>query len=146
MYHKNTFQILEESFNEKAEIGRFIEKKLFGKVLGKINVSEAIYILNINNYLKDNDEEFLEGFINLKYKKINRIEDIDDNIQEISNKLNLDFTKLNFSKINDYEFTIKVNSNCFNIGFNNDKCETLEEHNRLFDSLNKLYKDIFKKD
>ena len=132
--------------NEKAEIGRFIEKKLFGKVLGKINVSEAIYILNINNYLKDNDEEFLEGFINLKYKKINRIEDIDDNIQEISNKLNLDFTKLNFSKINDYEFTIKVNSNCFNIGFNNDKCETLEEHNRLFDSLNKLYKDIFKKD
>jgi hypothetical protein len=131
--------------NEKAEIGKFIEKKLFGKVIEKIDVTEAIYILNISNYFKNNDEEFSKGFIDLKQKKINGINDIDINVQEFFKMSNIDIKKLNFSKI-DNKFIIKGNSNCLNIGINNDKCATLEEYNRLFESLSKIYKDIFQKD
>ena len=87
----------------------------------------------------------MKGFIDLKQKKINGINDIDINVQEFFKMINIDIKKLNFSKI-DNKFIIKGNSNCLNIGINNDKCATLEEYNRLFESLSKIYKDIFQKD
>ena len=62
--------------NEEPEIGRFVETQLFGRVIEKLTIIEALYILNIKNYLKESSQDFLLEFKKLKYvKKIDKIED-----------------------------------------------------------------------
>ena len=61
---------------EEPEIGRFVEIQLFGRVIEKLTIIEALYILNIKNYLKESSQDFSLEFKKLKYvKKIDKIED-----------------------------------------------------------------------
>ena len=109
--------------NEEPEIGRFIEKKIFGRVIEKINLIEAMYILNINNYYKKNPEEFLIGFINLKKKK--SIDTLEDNVKDFLNSVDIFLNKkINLNGKN--ELIIKGSGKCLNIGINNDKCHMRE--------------------
>ena len=123
--------------DEIPEIGRFIEKKLFGRVIEKMNVLEAIYIINIDNYSKSDEEEFLKGFIDLKNKKTINIEDSAKKFLKRVNIINFNFE---LSEVNN-EFTVKGNSNCLNIGINNDKCANLKEIERVQKSIMEQYKD-----
>ena len=52
-----------------SDIGCFIEINLFGKIIENINLLEAIYILDINNYFKDT-EKFLINFRDFEKKKM----------------------------------------------------------------------------
>ena len=127
--------------NENTDIGRIIEIKLFGRVIEKMNVIEAIYILNINNYLKNNVEDFLKGFMNLKNEK--KIF-IDDNVKQFLNEINIYNVNFDLTDIKNI-FFVKGNSNRFNIGVNNDKCCTLKEIERVHKSLLEQYKDVKRK-
>ena len=51
------------------EGGYYLEMALFGKVIKNLSLSEALYILNENNYSKSL-EEFREGFIKLSYQDL----------------------------------------------------------------------------
>jgi len=123
--------------NEKGDIGRIIEIKLFGRVIEKMNVIEAIYILNVDNYMKNNVEDFLEGFLNLKNEK--KII-IDDKVKQFLNEVNI--YNVN-TELTDFKniFIVKGNSNSLNIGVNNDKCSTLKEIERVHKVLLEQYKD-----
>ena len=127
--------------NEKADIGRILERKLFGRVIEKMNVIEAIYILNINNYMKNNAEDFLEGFMNLKNEK-KKI--IDDKVKQFLNEVNIYNVNTELTDIKNI-FIVKGNSNSLNIGVNKDKCSTLKEIERVHKVLLEQYKDDKKK-
>ena len=118
--------------NEEPEIGRFIEKKLFGRVIEKINLIETLYILNIDNY-NTNPKEFLNGFINLT--KVKSIDKLDDNVKDFLKSVDIILNKeLNLNGKN--ELTIKGSGRCLNIGINNDKClmrETLLNLHKFMD-------------
>ena len=128
--------------NEEPEIGKFIEKKLFGRVIEKINILETLYILNINNYFKDNCEKFLFDFEEIKNQK--SIDVIDDNVKNFLEKLGFDLNKnIKFNLKND--FILKGSSNCLNIGMNNDKGESREAILELYKYMNEKYKNFIKK-
>ena len=104
--------------NEEPEIGRFIEKKLFGRVIEEMNLIEAIYILNINNFYRKNPEQFLNGFINLKKKKT--IDKLEDSVKDFLNSVDIILNqKINLNGKN--KLTLKGSGNYLNIGINNDK-------------------------
>ena len=75
---------------DDREGGREMEKLLFGKILYKINIKEALYILNEKNYEK-NIYEFREDFKNL-YKSNEKKEDY---------LINGEFSELNLSDNNE---------------------------------------------
>ena len=128
--------------NEEPEIGKFIEKKLFGRVIEKINILETLYILNINNYFKDNCEKFLFDFKEIKNQKSIGI--IDDNVKNFLEKLGINLNKnIKFNLKSD--FILKGSSNCFNIGMNNDKGESREAILELYKFMNEQYKNFIKK-
>ena len=52
------------------ESGRYIELLLFNRIIHRINVAEALYILNENNYNKSINE-FNKGFSELKDEDLN---------------------------------------------------------------------------
>ena len=62
------------------ESGRFIELLMFNQVLHRINISQALYILNENNYNKTINE-FNEGF--------NLLKDDDLKIEGVFHEFNL---------------------------------------------------------
>ena len=113
--YKNSFDFDDEI---ESDIGYFIEKNLFGKIIEKITIKE-VYILNIKNYLK-NKKEFLKGFINLsKHENIN-LNQIDEQVIIILTSLNIDIT--NIKRIEkDSEIIIKGVKSSVSIGKNNDK-------------------------
>ena len=128
--------------NEEPEIGKFIEKKLFGRVIEKINILETLYILNINNYFKDNCEKFLFDFKEIKNQK--SIDIIDDNVKNFLEKLGFDLNK-NIKLDLKIDLILKGSSNCFNIGMNNDKGESREAILELYKFMNERYKNFIKK-
>ena len=61
------------------EIGEKLEIKLFGRVIQKLTINEAIFILNIQNYNKKLDE-FKKAFTDCNNKNINEL--IDDSLEQ----------------------------------------------------------------
>lgn len=125
---------------EKPEIGRFIEKKLFGRVIEKMNILEALYILHIDNYLNKSDEEFLNGFIKIKSKNNNEKTEI--KAQEFLASVDINIKNTKSININS-ELILKGESDCLNIGVNNDKCETRKVITELFNKMSKKYGEKF---
>ena len=119
--------------NEEPEIGRFIEEKLFGRVIEEMNLIEALYILNINNFYRKNPEHFLNEFINLKKKKT--IDKLEDSVKNFLNSVDIILNrKINLNGKN--KLILKGSRNCLNIGINNDKClmrETILKLNKFMD-------------
>ena len=68
------------------ESGERLEIKLFGRVINKLTINEALYIMNINNYSK-NIEEFKNNFANCNQKKI--VELIDDSLDQFLTSLDI---------------------------------------------------------
>ncbi len=96
-----------------TDIGFFIEKKLFGKIMEKINLSEALYILNIEHFFEEN---FLEGFINSKKYEI------DDNVKEFLKNVGIDNNIIEIGKLDkNSEFKIRGFGDGLYIGRNQDK-------------------------
>ena len=134
----------EESFyfekNKKPEIGRFIEKKLFGRIVEKMNVLEALYILDIDNYLKKNNEDFTNGFIEIQNKEI--YEKVETKAEEFLKNVGINLASVKNININS-EMILKGESDCLNIGVNNDKCETRKVIEELFNKMRKKYDKKF---
>ena len=119
---KKEYKFFEFDDNIKTDIGYFMEINLFGKIMEKINVLEAIYIFNIDNYLQDK-EDFLKGFINLE-KNNNQFLDmiqINENVKIFLKNVEIEgldkLTKLERHS----ELKIKGIENGLVIGKNNDK-------------------------
>ncbi len=128
--------------NIKNDIGYFMEINLFGKILEKINVLEAIYIFNIDNYLQDK-EDFLKGFINLE-KNNNQILDVNQINENVKIFLkNIEIEGLDkLTKLERYsELKIKGIENCLIIGKNNDKLYFPERIKEANEYLLKRYKN-----
>ena len=119
--------------NEEPKIGRFIEEKLFGRVIEEMNLIEALYILNINNFYRKNPEHFLNEFINLKKKKT--IDKLEDSVKNFLNSVDIILNqKINLNGKN--KLILKGSRNCLNIGIKNDKClmrETILKLNKFMD-------------
>ena len=65
-----------------------MEIKLFGRVINKLTINEALYILNINNY-SQNIEEFQNNFVACNNKSIGEL---------IDNSLEMFLTSLSIKK------------------------------------------------
>ena len=95
------------SFNSKdnsgniTEGGNDLEEKLFGEKINLINLEEALYILNINNY-NCNYDNFRSKFQNIKKVSNEIIEinynDLPDNLISLLNQLNIECIELNKAK------------------------------------------------
>ena len=103
-----------------TDIGFFIEKNLFGKIVNNINILEAFYLLDIKNYYKEINK-FLEEFSNLKKNKKNYdINQINDDVKTILNAVGIKNIYLNNIDLNS-NLIIKGNGSNFIIGNNNDR-------------------------
>ena len=136
----------EESFyyeeNEEPEIGRFIEKKLFGRVAEKLKISEALYILNIDNYLKKTNVQFLNDFVSLK--EIKQIKIIEKSAQDFLKSVDINFNDK--TTINEKcELIIKSSHKNLYIGVNNDKGQCKREMDKVYSEMNELYKLFYEK-
>ena len=122
---------------EEAEIGRFIEKNLFGKVIDKLKINEALFILNIDNYFTESIDDFLNKFNDLKEIKI---------ITNISNKTKefLESVDINISKplkLNGKsQLAIKNSHDHLYIGVNNDKGESQKAINEAYSNILEQFK------
>ena len=76
--------------SDDCEGGKYIEYALFGKTLEMINLNEALYILNENNY-KKSFLEFQYGFNNIEEKNL-KVEGVFKNLCK-SIKLNQNYIK-----------------------------------------------------
>ena len=106
--------------NTDPDIGFFIEKNLFGRVVNEINILEALYLLDINNYYKEINQfskEFLDLRKNNQKFDINKIS---NNVEIFLNNFEIDIKNLKNIKTNNY-LLIKGNGNNFVIGKNNDR-------------------------
>ena len=101
------------SFNSKdnsgniTEGGNDLEEKLFGEKINLINLEEALYILNINNY-NCNYDNFRSKFQNIKKVSNEIIEinynDLPDNLISLLNQLNIECIELNKAKKDNKNF------------------------------------------
>ena len=103
-----------------------------------MNLLEAFYILDIDNYLSKNIEEFKKGFMNIKTVEI---KDINTNVKKFLKAVDIEVKKIKILEVKN-EFTIKGKPNLLNIGKNNDKRANLKEIERVYNSLEKQYKDF----
>jgi hypothetical protein len=114
------------------EIGDYLETLLFGNTLFRINLFQAIFILNENNYNKFN---FKEEFNKLeKCKHIIEMENFKENFESAKiflKKLNIDIKKSEIKKPSNL-FTFKSEKNFFVIGYNNDKGGRSKNINTIF--------------
>ena len=134
-------QEYEDSFdfevNEEAEIGRFIEKKLFGKVIEKLKINEALFILNIDNYFTESIDDFLNNFNNLK--KIKSITNISNKTKEFLESVDINISKE--LKLNEKsELTIKSSHDHLYIGVNNDKGESQKAIKEAYSNILEKFK------
>ena len=139
IYKRLHIEAYEKSFifdeNEEPEIGKFIERKLFGREIGKINIIEAIYILNINNYFK-NVDDFLNEFVHLDSKK--SIDKIDVSVNDFFDKVGIILSNvITLNQTN--ELKLKGNKDDLNIGLNNDKSHTSETIVYLSNYMNEYF-------
>ena len=113
------------------DIGEYLETLLFGKVVHYINLFQALYILDENNYAKNYvtfKKEFMECENSQNVKTI----------KESFNKMNTFLKRLNIkANVSNIEnpnafFNIKGRSNVFRLGFNNDKKGRPIDPNELF--------------
>ena len=130
----------EESFfyevNDEPQIGTYIEMKLFGRVVEKIKIVEALYILNIDNYLKKNVDNFLNDFISLK--KIKQIKNIDKNTQDFLKSVDININdKITLNEKS--ELAIKSSNKDLYIGANNDKGQSKREMDKVYSKMKELY-------
>jgi len=122
----------------KTDIGFFIEKNLFGKIMGEINLLEAFYLIDIDNYYKDIDI-FLKNFTELKKNKDKfDINTINDNIKTFLNNVDImNLMELKNININS-KLLIKGIGNNFLIGKNNDRFhfpQFIEEANKYLSKI-----------
>ena len=68
------------------ESGEKLEIKMFGRVINKLTVHEALYILNLSNYSK-NIEDFRKNFNDCNKKDINEL--FDDSLEQFLLSLNI---------------------------------------------------------
>ena len=82
-----------DSKDEKKinEAGFYLEEKLFGEKIDKINLKESIYILDTKNYDYD-FEQFKENFKSVRNNKTDRIEmnNLSDYLKEFLKKFNIE--------------------------------------------------------
>ena len=126
--------------NEEPEIGRFVETQLFGRVIEKLTIIEALYILNIKNYLKESSQDFLLEFKKLKYVK--KIDKIEDNVINFLKKVEINPENIKLDPKS--ELILKGSSNSLFIGANNDKIDSREEILELYQHMNIKYKGLIK--
>lgn len=126
--------------NEEPEIGRFVETQLFGRVIEKLNIIEALYILNIKNYFKESSQDFLLEFEKLKFVK--KIDKIEDHAKKFLQKVEIN--KENIKLDPKSELILKGSPNCLFIGANNDKIDSREEILELYHYMDIKYKGLIK--
>ena len=111
--YEKSFDIDDET---KTDLGFFIEKNLFGKIINEINILEAFYILDVEYYYKEINL-FLKDFSNSKKMDINQI---NNNVKTFLNVF--DIKNINLNNINkNNNLLIKGNNGYFTIGNNNDR-------------------------
>ena len=112
---RKSFELL-----KKGEIGDYFETLLFGEKINVINLIQALYLLDENNY-NDTYESFRKGFEKIKIDIENKTAKINLNkTQSLIVNLNLSVNKSeksDFSK----DFPIRTGNNYFIIGNMNDK-------------------------
>ena len=91
---------------------------MFGRIIEDLNIKEAIFILNSNNYNLSLNE-FLSEFINLKNQKLEDIfkiglnnPNIDDNVIKVYEEYKEKGEKFQLA-LENYSFNIKENKNLF---------------------------------
>ena len=126
--------------NEEPEIGRFVETQLFGRVIEKLNIIEALYILNIKNYFKESSQDFLLEFEKLKFVK--KIDKIEDHAKKFLQKVEINQENMKLDPKS--ELFLKGSSNCLFIGTNNDKIDNREEILELYHYMKIKYKGLIK--
>ena len=94
-----------------------IEYLLYGRKIYELNVKEAIYILDNNNYNKSL-KDFCKDFKNLENirlsKVLNDVLKINNNIDHLIKNFYEDYSKLNYEQkinLNDYSFKVKPRKN-----------------------------------
>ena len=123
--------------NDEAEIGRFIDEKLFGREIEKLKIIEALYILNIDNYLTKNDDKFLNDFVSLK--GIRHIKNIKKSSQDFLKRIDINFNGK--KELNEKcQLTIKNSYKNLYIGVNNDKGQCKREMDKVYSEMSELYK------
>ena len=105
---------------ENDDIGDYLETLLFGDKINFINLIQAIYILDENNY-NDTYNSFKEGFEKIKNKNKNKTAKINlKNLKTLINRLNLNINES--EKIEPSQnFSVKTGNSYFIIGNYNDK-------------------------
>ena len=112
------------------DIGEHLETLLFGKVVDNINVLQALYILNENNYNKEYSI-FKDGFVELENTDGKTIDDDLKFVTDLLRSLNIEITESDI--IMPYKiFNIKGQPNCFIIGVNKDKRGRPVDTNEIF--------------
>ena len=108
------------SLGQSSEIGEYLETLLFGKVILGINLYQAVFLLNENNY-NYSYNLFKEKFMKLENEKdINNIWENFKFAKNILIKLKIYTQKSDIKSPSNY-FTIKSGNKYFIIGNNNDK-------------------------
>lgn len=122
LYHLTRDETYRRSINlgENDEIGDYLETLLFGDKINFINLIQAIYILDENNY-NDTYNSFKEGFEKIKNEIKKKTFKINlNNLKTLRKELNLYVSE---SEIIDpsRDFSVKNGNNYFIIGNYNDK-------------------------
>ena len=125
--------IYRKSFDlcKHKDIGDYFETFLFGKIVQHINLLQAIYILDENNYNKKYNQ-FAEEFLKWGNENVSKI--IKDRFKEIIPLLKNLNIKSSTSKMemNNETFNIKEQFNYFVLGVNNDKKGRPIDNKELF--------------
>ena len=133
--YENSFDFDDET---NTDIGFFIEKNLFGRVVGEINLLEAFYLLDIDNYYKDINI-FLKNFSKLKKNNDKfDINAINDNVKNFLNDVDIkNLFNLKTLDINSKLLIKGIGGNFF-IGKNNDRFhfpQFIEEANKYLSKI-----------
>ena len=119
-YNNLPFQTPKKEFLEIQESGFFGELVLFGRIVDEINLEEAFFVLNEENYKTNDLKTFQKNFINLE--DVKEIKGIYNYFNKIRKSRNYSYyktisinTKHRFaekSPINRSSIQIKMNGNC----------------------------------
>ena len=122
IYKKTNREIYRKSFNLciNNEIGKYLEELLFGNVISSINLNQALFLLNIDNYQKPY-KNFKENYQSFGENEIqeNNFNDF-EKAKVFLNELGLHPNEEDISKI-PMMFQIKGDGSNFFLGYNNDK-------------------------
>ena len=86
---KYSFDFKDEE-NNPDEAGFYLEEKLFGEIIDKINLNESLFILDTKNYDCDFDQ-FKENFKSVRYNNKNiEINNLSDYLKDFYNTFNFE--------------------------------------------------------